>query len=98
MAGKIGTAMRDVVASPGGTARTVFTGFRIPIAGKTGTAEVGNELAPHSWFIGFAPYGHTARIAFAVIGENAGYGKQFAAPLTREIIDIAAQLGLLREE
>ncbi|MDP7111500.1 MAG: penicillin-binding transpeptidase domain-containing protein, partial [Myxococcota bacterium] len=54
-------------------------GHLIPIAGKTGTAEVAND-EPHSWFIGYAP-ADAPRIAVAVLVENAGAGAEAAAPL-----------------
>ncbi len=52
-------------------------------AGKTGTAQLGGEQAPHSWFIGFAPAqdGATPRIAIAVLVERGGSGSAGAAPI-----------------
>jgi peptidoglycan glycosyltransferase len=52
-------------------------------AGKTGTAERGPGLAPHSWFIGFAPGqdGSVPSIAVAVIVEGGGTGSGHAAPI-----------------
>ncbi len=82
--------MRDVVTS--GTGRTLQS-HATPIAGKTGTAEVGNGRA-HSWFVGFAPFGGPPRIAFAVIVENAGYGARTAAPIAGEVVDAAREAGL----
>jgi peptidoglycan glycosyltransferase len=85
--------MRDVVGA--GTGR-VLQSNRTPIAGKTGTAEIGTGRA-HSWFVGFAPYGGTSRrIAFAVIVENAGYGANTAAPIAGEIVNAARELGIVR--
>ena len=66
-----------------------------PIAGKTGTAEVDDGRA-HSWFAGFAPFGGTRAIAFAVIVENAGYGARAAAPIAGEIVNAARDLGLMK--
>jgi peptidoglycan glycosyltransferase len=86
--------MRDVVTS--GTGRSL-QGNRTPIAGKTGTAEVGNGRA-HSWFVGFAPAGGKHRIAFAVIVENAGYGARMAAPIAGEIVNAARAAGLFDGE
>ena len=83
--------MREVVTA--GTGRSL-AGHRVPIAGKTGTAEV-NHAASHSWFVGFAPYG-SPRIAFAVILENAGYGGRVAAPLAGDIVAAAEAAGLLK--
>jgi penicillin-binding protein A len=89
----LGSYMRDVVLD--GTGRSVKT-VPVPIAGKTGTAEVSGAPS-HSWFIGFAPYGPaTRRVAVAVILENAGYGGQGAAPAAGEIVAAAAALGLAK--
>ena len=69
--------MREVVTS--GTGRRA-AGASVPIAGKTGTAELA-DAPSHAWFIGFAPYGGGARkIAFSVLVENGVYGGTAAAP------------------
>jgi cell division protein FtsW (lipid II flippase) len=91
----LGRAMRRVVTN--GTGRQYLGGVSPPVAGKTGTAEVQNKES-HSWFIGYAPY-ETAggrRIAFGVIVEHGGYGGRLAAPAAGEIVQAAAQLGILR--
>jgi len=90
----IAGAMRRVVTE--GTARHVMAGAPIEIAGKTGTAQLETGL-PHAWFTGFAPYGGSAprRLAFAVVVEHGGYGGRVAAPIAREVIEAAKQLGLL---
>jgi peptidoglycan glycosyltransferase len=87
-------AMRRVVTE--GTARHAMAGLEIPIAGKTGTAQLDSGM-PHAWFTGFAPYGGSAQqqIAFAVLVEHGGYGGRVAAPIAREIIEAACKLGLL---
>ena len=86
-------AMRDVVVS--GTGRALAA-HAVPIAGKTGTAEVG-EAASHSWFVGFAPSGgQRSRIAFAVVLENAGYGGRAAASLAGDIVTAARASGVVR--
>jgi peptidoglycan glycosyltransferase len=55
----------------------------VQTAGKTGTAERGEGLPPHSWFIGFVPAqpGAAPSIAVAVIVEGAGAGSTTAAPI-----------------
>jgi len=87
-------AMRRVVTE--GTARQAMNGSAISFAGKTGTAQL-DEGMPHSWFTGFAPYDGDPgrRLAFAVLVEHGGYGAQVAAPIAREAMEAAHQLGLL---
>jgi peptidoglycan glycosyltransferase len=55
----------------------------VQTAGKTGTAQRGGDLPPHSWFIGFAAAqpGAAPGIAVAVIVEGAGPGSATAAPI-----------------
>jgi cell division protein FtsW (lipid II flippase)/cell division protein FtsI/penicillin-binding protein 2 len=84
--------MRETVTT--GTGR-ILASNPTPIAGKTGTAEVDDSRA-HSWFAGFAPFGGTRRIAFAVIVENAGYGARAAAPIAGEIVSAARDLGIIK--
>jgi peptidoglycan glycosyltransferase len=57
-------------------------------AGKTGTAQLGGEAAPHSWFIGFAPAqeGATPSIAVAVLVESGGAGSANAAPIAGQVM------------
>jgi peptidoglycan glycosyltransferase len=57
-------------------------------AGKTGTAQLGGEQAPHSWFIGFAPGedGATPEIAIAVLVESGGSGSGRAAPIAGRVM------------
>ncbi len=57
----------------------------VAVGGKTGTAEVGPERAPHAWFIGFAP-ADAPRVAIAVIVENGGSGSEIATPIAGEIL------------
>jgi len=94
---------RWLVACEPGTAQTV-TGMMVTsvsagtgraasisgvsVAGKTGTAEVGGDQPPHSWFIGFAP-ADSATVAVAVVLENAGPGGRYAAPVARNILQTA---------
>jgi cell division protein FtsI/penicillin-binding protein 2 len=92
----LGHYMRRVVTE--GTGRAAGASA-VPIAGKTGTAELRNQPS-HAWFVGFAPYSASAgkKIAFAVIVENGRYGGRVAAPLAAEIVSAAARLGLVDRE
>jgi len=87
-------AMRRVVTE--GTARRVMAGSPVEIAGKTGTAQLDQGM-PHAWFTGFAPFAGPAerRLAFAVLVEHGGYGGRIAAPIAREVMEAARELGLL---
>jgi cell division protein FtsI/penicillin-binding protein 2 len=93
LAVEIAGFMRSVVTS--GTGR-VLSSSRIPIAGKTGTAELAKQPS-HAWFIGFAPYGLSSgkQIAFAVLVENGQYGGTAAAPIAGEIVAAARELGII---
>jgi penicillin-binding protein A len=57
-------------------------------AGETGTAQLGGEQAPHSWFIGFAPaeIDATPQIAVAVLVESGGSGGDRAAPIGGQVM------------
>jgi cell division protein FtsI/penicillin-binding protein 2 len=94
LAGFLGRAMRSVVVE--GTGRRPMKGVSVSVAGKTGTAQL-DEGMPHSWFAGFAPYDgdRSKSIAFAVVVEHGGYGATTAAPIAREVVEAAAELGLL---
>lgn len=61
----------------------------VVVAGKTGTATNPQGKA-HSWFVCFAPADHP-RVAVAVIVENAGYGADVAAPIARDVLQVALQ-------
>jgi cell division protein FtsI/penicillin-binding protein 2/cell division protein FtsW (lipid II flippase) len=69
-----------------GTARGVFDGLPVSVAGKTGSAQNGRgDGLSHSWFVGFAPAVHPT-VAFACIVENGGAGRAAAAPVCREML------------
>lgn len=70
-----------------GTAFGAFEGFpldRIPVAGKTGTAEL-KPLVPYAWFAAYAP-ADDPEVAVVVAVEQGGGGSQTAAPIARNIL------------
>ena len=78
----LGVTTKDI-----GTAPHRYAGLSIPVAGKTGTAEVPPaDSQPHSWFAAYAP-ADDPEIAIAVIVENVGEGSTFAAPMVRQIVE-----------
>jgi penicillin-binding protein 2 len=80
-------ALLGVTTRAIGTASNRFYGLGVPVAGKTGTAEVGgSETVPHSWFAAYAP-ADEPEIAVVAIVENAGEGTTVAAPLVRQVIE-----------
>jgi len=82
-------AIRDgfdaVVNEPGGTGYSTVRLEEVRIAGKTGTAQVGEGKDDHAWFVGYAPADHP-RLAFSVIVEHGGHGGETAGPIAREIV------------
>jgi cell division protein FtsI/penicillin-binding protein 2 len=90
-AAAVETMMLDVTKD--GTAEQALAGFDITVAGKTGTAELGNSTnSPNdAWFIAFAPY---RDIAVAVVVEHTfDYGASAAAPIAREVIQSLVDSG-----
>jgi penicillin-binding protein A len=82
------TMMVEVVEDgTGGTARIPG----VTVAGKTGTAQVGDDGPPHTWFIGFAP-AEDPQFVVAVIVERGGSsggdatGGRVAAPRARDML------------
>ncbi len=63
----------------------MFKGFKIPIAGKTGTAEKGAGRADQSWYVALAPY-PDPKYVVAVTFEQGGFGADTAAPAARKIL------------
>jgi len=78
-------SLTKVAMSEYGTAYAAFKGLSIQVAGKTGTAESGQEL-PHAWFAGYAP-ADDPQIAIAVVVEHSGEGARYAAPLFRKVVE-----------
>lgn len=62
----------------------------VQVAGKTGTAEVGEGRPPHAWFVGYAPADQPL-VAVAVVVEHGGSGAEVAAPIAREVLAAALQ-------
>lgn len=73
--------MRQTITS--GTAQQL-NNLPVEVAGKTGTAQFGNEDKTHAWFISFAPY-ENPEIAMVVLAEGAGEGHSSAVPITRDV-------------
>jgi len=83
--------MVSVVQSGTGTAAQIPG---IEVAGKTGTAQHGEGLPPHAWFVSFAP-AQNPKIAVAVIVLDGGSlgsdatGGVVAAPIAKAVMEAA---------
>lgn len=78
-------SLEEITSGARGTARKAFEGFTHTVAGKTGTAESGQD-EPHAWFAGYAP-ADTPQVAISVVLEHAGEGSKEAAPLFRQVAE-----------
>lgn len=86
------TGMVNVMKEPLGTARNRFRGFRICVAGKTGTAEnpgLFGEQDPDAWFAGYTCANRPDKpdIAIAVVVARTGQGSDYAAPIFRRVVE-----------
>ena len=56
----------------------------IPLAGKTGTAQVSGTEETHAWFTSFGPYDEP-ELVITVLIERGGAGDRVAAPIARKM-------------
>lgn len=95
---RVHAALRDVVNGPAGTGGFARSKL-VPVAGKTGTAQVAEmkgayvkseqlayEVRDHAWFVAYAP-ADRPQIAAAVLVEHGGHGGSAAAPLAKQVIE-----------
>jgi penicillin-binding protein 2 len=76
------SALRTVTLD--GTAADAFNGFEVPVAGKTGTAQVAKK-DDYAWFVGYAP-AEDPEYVVAVVVEQGGHGGSVAAPAARSVL------------
>ena len=87
--------MMEAVVESGTGTRAQISG--VIVAGKTGTAQhgddaAGNPLPPHAWFTAFAP-ADAPKVAVAVVIEDGGgrgdaaTGGKLAAPVAKQVIE-----------
>ncbi|MBW3658712.1 MAG: penicillin-binding protein 2, partial [Actinobacteria bacterium] len=87
--------LREVVMHERGTGRLAFLAAdfpldTIPVAGKTGTAELKPKV-PYAWFASYAP-ADDPRYVVVVSVEQGGGGSQTAAPIAARIFQAAFDL------
>jgi penicillin-binding protein 2 len=73
-----------------GTSAHVFAGWphdRLPVFGKTGTAEVpyNGALIDQSWYVAYVPH-ESKPIVIAATVERGGFGADRAAPFVRRLL------------
>ncbi|MFZ2187886.1 MAG: penicillin-binding protein 2 [Candidatus Moraniibacteriota bacterium] len=73
--------MRETVTE--GTAQPLKA-LSVAVAGKTGTAQFGNDKKTHGWFVSFAPY-ESPSLAIIVLVEGQGAEGYNAVPVTRDV-------------
>jgi penicillin-binding protein 2 len=90
--------LEGVVKDPKGTAHRIWK-ETMPIAGKTGTAQVikfaerveneskiPKQFRDHAWFAGYAPSSDPEIVVVALV-EHGGHGASAAAPIVASIIE-----------
>ena len=82
--------MQRVTSTPAGTAYYAFKDEKLPIAAKTGSAENENPDA-HAWFVGFTPPSKPTLLVLVMV-EGGQHGGTVAAPIARQLIDMAYPL------
>jgi penicillin-binding protein 2 len=94
----VNDGLYGVMNDPTGTAYDARIDGGVPVAGKTGTAQVERRRTngeegeqawyfnrAHAWFAGFAPAGDP-QVAIVVLVEHGGTGGRYAAPIGTQIL------------
>lgn len=84
-----------VISGSRGTARNAFANFPVPVAGKTGSAQVDGNRDSHAWFAAYGPVPNP-EIVVAVLIEHGGGGGGNAAPVACRVM--AAYFGITLAE
>jgi penicillin-binding protein 2 len=89
--------LRGAASSDGGTSAAVFAGWphdRLPVYGKTGTAETHVEGVAYdqSWYAAYVPHKAKPIVVVATV-ERGGFGAEKAAPIVRRILAKHFDLG-----
>ncbi len=82
----LGEMMRNNVVSEYGESN--YSGLEL--CAKTGTAEVGKDKRPHSWFVGYMDR-EDFPLAFVVVVENGGSGGKVAGPVAARVLRAAVK-------
>lgn len=74
-----------VANDPLGSGYSTFFGYQVPVACKTGTAQLGTDKTNNGIFMCYAPY-DDPEIAIAVVAERGGSGSATAS-IAKEVLD-----------
>ena len=80
---KITEGMENVILKYSGTLRRAYENIPVIVAGKTGTAQQGANMPPHSVFVSYAPSANPEISVVAVIAN--GYSGNYSGLLCRDI-------------
>lgn len=82
-------ALQMVIEDNRGTGHWAMQGLKIPVSGKTGTAQTPSGDS-HAWFVGFTRQNDPEKpdIAVVVLVENGGEGSVMAAPVFRRAVSL----------
>jgi len=78
-------ALHEAATTPNGTSYVTFGGYTIPVAGKTGTAQVLHQ-DDYAWYCSYAPANDPKYVVVVMI-QQGGHGGISAAPAARMIYD-----------
>jgi penicillin-binding protein 2 len=84
--------LKAAASAEGGTSAGVFAGWphdRLPVYGKTGTAETFVDGVPYdqSWYVAYVPHRNPSKsIVIAATFERGGFGADRAAPFVRRML------------
>ncbi|MGI8595823.1 MAG: peptidoglycan D,D-transpeptidase FtsI family protein [Thermoleophilaceae bacterium] len=77
-------AMMAQVVKEGSGTQAALEG--VPVAGKTGTAEVEGGATNQAWFIGFAPLDDPKMAVAVTVERTSGQGGTVAAPIAKKVL------------
>lgn len=81
------TTMMEAVVNEGTGQAVQIPG--IQVAGKTGTAEIGQGEINDAWFVAFAPASKPKIAVAAAVANVPGYGAQYALPVVKQVLEAA---------
>ncbi len=94
---RVREGLEQAVSDSHGTGYKTVRMKEVQIAGKTGTAEIGNGRLDHAWFAGYVP-ADRPQVAFVVVLEQAGSGGKEAGPVAKKFVQMLVEQKLIRAD